>query len=142
MQQLFALSVLILNSCGFAKSGADITLNLNINTNTDKGKSEKESVLLVRDNGNRRALGRSLKRKINIYRNKIASFCNNTFSILHLLIDTSQICQIFPACPCRDSCNICSCTPDGAIVTSTKMLCLPIHNPSTISSKIPLNRCS
>ena len=79
MQQLFALSVLILSSCGFAESGGDITLNLNINTNTDKGQRKKESVALVRDNGNRRALGRSLKRKINIYRDEMASY----FLIFH-----------------------------------------------------------
>ena len=68
MQQLFTLSVLILSSCGFPESGAEITLNLNINTNTDKGQGEEESIALVRDDGNRTALGRSLKRKVNIYR--------------------------------------------------------------------------
>ena len=66
MQQLFAVSVLIFNNNILSEPGADITLNLNINTNTDKGKSEEESVLLVRDNENRRALKKSLKRKINI----------------------------------------------------------------------------
>ena len=74
MQQLFAISVLIFSNNGLAEPGADITLNLNVNINTDKGQSEEESVELVRDNGNPRVRGRSLKRKINIYRDKKASY--------------------------------------------------------------------
>ena len=88
MQQLFAVSVLIFSNNILSEPGADITLNLNINTNTDKGKSEEESVLLVRDNENRRALKKSLKRKINIYRDKMAfyykkSYVHRTHLILH-----------------------------------------------------------
>ena len=67
MQQLFVVSVLVFSNNILSEPSADITLNLNINTNTNKGKSEKESVALVRDNENSGALGRSLKRKINIY---------------------------------------------------------------------------
>ena len=70
----------------------------------------------------------------------MASYC--IFDIAYLLIDISQICQFFLACPCGDSCNFCKCAPDGTIVTSTKMRCPPIHNPSTILIKIPLNRSS
>ena len=68
MQQFFAVLILIFSNNCFAEPGADITLNLNINTNTDKGQSEEESIALVRDDGNWTALGRSLKRKVNIYR--------------------------------------------------------------------------
>ena len=98
MQQLFAVSVLIFSNNILSEPGADITLNLNINTNTDKGKSEEESVLLVRDNENRRALGRSLRHKINIYRDKMAFYYKNIYLYTYIYIYHKSV-KLFQLAP-------------------------------------------